>query len=348
MRRSFVVALVALTLVATGTAAADHVSPREVCDERSGPVLVAVLADGTQLDDEATLYRGTVLDLVLCTDGDPESHGTAWSLDVAGLEEIPTEEHDEHEDYVLRVEVTDDAPDLPAAIEEKDDVGGLTIRVRGRPTYETATGHDMTFPDATTREAYAAAEARFEANRTAIVEAADALNGTSAALENGGDLDPSAVENVASAFERTGDLSADRRGMETQLFAAATRTGDPAAVEAMARLEDREAATHAAARGSLSEYRAALDAATRQARTSVLVNLLGALAAGLVVGAGPGWWLARRKLSDVDYDAQYSSDATASLSHIAFPVALAVFALLASVGLLYVLGGVDPLIEGLP
>lgn len=347
MRRSFVVALVALALVATGPAAAEHVSPRTVCEQRDGAVLVGVLADGTQLDGEATLYAGTVLDLVLCTDGDPEPHGTAWNLDVAGLQVVPADEHDENDDYVLRVRVIGDAPNLPAAIEEKDDVGGLTVHVRGQPTHETATGQKVTFPNASAKQAYVEAEADFVADRRAIVEAANALNETSAALVDGDEVDPSTFEEAISAFERTGSLSAARRGMEARLFATASQTGDPAAIRAMASLAEREAATRTAVRRSLEGYESALGVATRQARTTVLVNLFGALVAGLVVGSIPSWWYARQKLSDVDYDAQFNSDAAANLAHVAGPLAFAVVVLLLSVAALYVLGGVDLLIEGL-
>lgn len=344
-RRLLVALFVALLVAQPGTAAAGYPSAEAACAQTDGEVLVGILpgsggADAEQVKTGRTaLYPGTTMRIALCKDGElAHTRDSEWSLS-----ESPGFDASERTDATVTVRITDAEAtvDFPALVDDKQDLSGVVVSVQRAPTADSElVDGQIRFESADAAEEYATAEEEYLSAVSNLSTAADGLN------ESAGDIGAETdVDATLDAINASNETVAERRAdLEARLFEAAWATdGESNALDAMDAARDRERTARGDAKRAMNGYRTALEGAESDAKMTVLLNLGGALAAGLLVGLVPGWKLTANKLADIRYDRQVNSNVSYGPRVLARAVGLALVALALAAVAFVALGGHETL-----
>lgn len=342
-------ALLAVLLVAQPVAGADYPDMETACSEAGGgEVLIGVLpgpdtpSDGQVLDDTATLYAGTTLKVALCKDGElANTRGSEWSLaDSPGLETLG----ESQSDVTVRVTGDESETDVPSLVEDKDDLGGVSIRVQRPPTAESELADgSIAFGSADAASAYAEEETAYLDALADYSNATERLNDTDVSAASD-DPENSTEELLDPLNESNESVVTHRDQLEDHLYESAWNSnGGANALVALETTNDRKRAADADAREAKQNYLTRLESAESDALSTVLLNLVGAAVVGLVVGGIPGWKLTASKLEDIRYDRQVNSSVTYGPRVLARAGGLALVALLVTAAALFALGGLTTL-----
>ncbi len=342
-------AFLAVLLVAQPAVAADYPDVETACSEAGGgEVLIGVLpgadtpSDGQVLNDTTTLYAGTTLKVALCKNGElANTQGSEWSLaDSPGLETLDRSQSD----VTVRVTGDESETDVPSLVEDKDDLDGVSIRVQQPPTVESELADSsIAFGSADAASAYAESETEYLDALADYSNATERLNDTDVSAASD-DPENSTEELLDPLNESSQSVANHTNELENHLYETAwNSSGGSNAILALEATNDRKRAADADARAAKQNYLTRLEAAESDARSTVLLNLVGAAVVGLVVGGIPGWKLTASKLEDIRYDRQVNSSVTYGPRVLARAGGLALVALLVTAAALFALGGLTAL-----
>lgn len=324
--------------------ASGYPSPAAVCQGIDATRAVGVFPTGDRLEPSETLYPGTAFRILVCSDGDPEPRGTAWSFRVPKNGLTVTRKASQY----VTVEVTDAQAkiEIPAHIRKKPNIEGPTVVVQNGWTARVKPADaTVQFPDRATRNEYRDAQSKFLTTASEIRTAARTINRTAQAVRSG-TSNVTIANDTYAALNQTQAMTSSRGRAESALFAAATAGTDPAALSYASALRDRGQATKTTARQALRAYISALEARESSARDTVLFNFALTFLVGGIVGGALGWWRTRSNLSEVAYDRLFRS-LEYSLDQMKFPLAAAVLILLVTVAAVVALSGLDTLLHAL-
>lgn len=343
-RTAAALAVLATLAAALGPGTAAAAVPDRPCDgvtvEGGNEVVGYLPGSDRPLVDQATLYPGTRLTLVVCS-------GSGDQLfDFRGddrLRNVSVRDGG----FQIVVGVTDEAAGgtvevaTRERIPQKSGLSGLSIRVPAAPTVTSnATGNSLEFRTAGAADEYSDAEAAFLSNLSAAQSNVSTLRSMAAAAENGS-LDPSAANDssVRATVEALDDANATLARLNGSLHGAAWRTGEAdrhlnqsAALRGM--LDDNETA----AREALTDYEDALRARESAAAGQAWRDLLVGLVPGLVVGLVAGFWRVYRVYGAEAYDRQFTRDAGLSRRILGLPALVAGLALVAALAAIWQFG----------
>lgn len=348
MKRSLVVAALAVLLVVQPAAAAEYPSAEAACGQAgSGESLVAIFPGSDELRKsqverkQMEVYPGTTFKVALCKDGElKHTHGTGWTL-----KSTPGFEVTNSTDTTATVRVTGEREQFAVAVENKD-LRAIAVDVRLPRTVDAAlVDGQLRFPNRSAAENYRTAERRYLAALANLTNASDRLNESAAALEAGREPPVNVTGDLLPALDER-ERTVERRAaaVESTLYATAWRTGDGSkALAALSAAQQREQAAKADVKRAKQNYLESLKTAERNARTTVFVNLGGAALLGLVAGAVPGWWLTERRIEGIRFDQEINSSVSTGPRVLARVVGLAVVALGLTVAAFVALGGLDKL-----
>lgn len=319
MRRSLLVAALAVLLVVQPASAANYPSAEAACGQVGGETLVAVfpgasqLQDGSQVvtgDSSVGVYPGTEFRVALCRDGDlKHTRGTEWSL-----ESSPGLTVTARDDATATVRVTDATDRIDVAAEQKN-LPGIALDVRRPATAEVAVTDDpvtLGFESAAAASGYRTDEARYLAARRNLTAATERLDESAEALRSGEGNASGVTETVLPAVRNRSDwVEENASALKATLYDAsysATRPDSRSnALTALEAVRADERAVRSDATRGMENYLEALRTAERNAETTVLLNLAGAAVVGLLVGAVPGGWLTKRKLDGARFDQEVNA-----------------------------------------
>lgn len=326
MNAGSVIALATLLTVSLAATPAAAAGPDDVCSDYDDTVVVATFPTGVEdrlePGDEARLYPGTRLTVVLCSDGAAEPYGSAWQLDpVDGYRVI------EERDRSVVVEVTASQTEEKVTFHEGID----ERRVDGGPSFHVVTGHvaeselagePLSFPSESDRTAFVESERSF-------LEVVSAYEEAVATVERARNGRTSGVREALKTLEK-GELRAERRSLTNSSFAAA-KAGDAEGARAVvSEAEAREESVREAAAAELRAYADSLKRREGAAMKTVYGYLGGSFLLGAVLGGVLGWWTTRRRLAEVAEHRKYSASAEYSPWQLRLPVAIAVLVLVAT------------------
>lgn len=356
MRRSLLVATLAVLLVVQPATAANYPSAEAACGQTSGETLVAVFpgaselrGDGSQVvtgDSSVGVYPGTEFRVALCKDGDlKHTRGTEWSLESSSGLTVTA-----RDDATATVRVTD-ATDPVDVVAEQKNLPGIELDVRRPATAEAAVTDDpitLGFEDAAAAERYDDAEAQYLAARRNLTAATDRLNESAEALRSGEGNASAVTETLLPALNQSAkSVEESASALKATLYDAsydATRPDSRSnALTALEEVRTDERAVRSDAVRGMETYLGALRTAERNAETTVLVNLAGAAAVGLLVGAVPGGWLTKRKLDGARFDQEVNASVSTGPRTLVRAGVLAAVALAVTVAALVATGGLGRL-----
>ncbi|MGQ4555505.1 hypothetical protein [Halobellus sp. GM3] len=293
-----IVVLVVIVLLA-GAAAPAAAQQGEVdssrCPDTVDNNVVLRLPDGSTVgpDGSVALYPGTRVDVVLCSGGDVEpADGVAWSLEPAEGITITSAETDHYEIEIADV-AADREVDLGSSIPERDAVRAPGLTAAAGHAVDVTVGGDSYRITVANESRAAALQSHSEAyreNATAVTEAAASLTASDASVD--------AMSDSAAELDRVEPLQNNYDALQSGLFDAAAR-GDDDAVAALDAYESHRAETLSSVREDLES--ADVDGRANDGATSVLLNVLGFLAIGAVVGGAGGWYVTKDIMDDIGY-----------------------------------------------
>lgn len=291
-------------------------------------------------DNPHSLYSGTTLKLALCEDGTLlHTYGSEWEIsDSQDLEVLNTSDAT----ATVRVTGTADEVDVLALVDSKNEIPAVSITVPQLPTAESElTNATLTFESQDAKTSYTDDESGFLAAESNLTDATEALNESAAAVESG-DVDPENLphESVVAVTRSTKTLDDRTAAFERQAYDTAfAASGESKVLGALDTANERERAADRKAKAALRNYLETLETAESDARSTALLNLVGALVVGLVAGAVPGWKLTASKLADIRHDREVNSSVNYSPRVLARAAGLAAAVLVLALVALAVLGG---------
>jgi len=319
-------AVLAVGVTATTVAAQTGGPPLADCTGTEGDAVVVTDAAGEAVADGERLYPGTVLSVVVCSDGERLERGEnqLWTLDDSSVYERVG---DGPESVQLRVAESGagDTVSFADAVPQRDDAVGPSVTVPAAHTAQwnnSGETYTIQFASAQDATAFRTAAENYETAHRRVGETLDALPQNASAVD--GTASPG---NVSAALTGLGRASAQLG--ETAF--AATATGDGQAAFAVA---DGAATTvtetRTDARARLQAYREAVDGRVASVASSVRLVYGGGAVGGLVIGAAAGGLYAKRRRDAIDFDQTYDSGSQRSVGDVIVPLA---------VGALLVVGG---------
>ncbi|WP_115865331.1 hypothetical protein [Halorussus litoreus] len=346
----------AALFAASPAAAATYPDADAACGETSGGQhLVGILpgsssTTGTQVltgsGENATLYAGTTLKLALCEERSAlNTYGSEWELSNSeGLEILDST------DATATVRVTGETShvDVLGLVDRKGEIPAVSIDVPRPATVDSELANDsITFESEDAKTDYTDNETRFLAAASNLTSAAEALNESAAAVESGeANLSNVTEEQLAAINDSSESVTEARADLEAGLYGTAWRaSGGSNALAALEAAQERERSAKASADAAKRHYLATLEAAESDARSTGMVNLAGALVAGLVVGAVPGWKLTATRLERIRQDREVNSSVSYSPRVLAWAAGLAALAVVLTLAALFVLDGFGTLGE---
>jgi hypothetical protein len=309
------------------SACADHDSSRS-------PVVRVLLPNGTVLqeNDRMDLYPGSEVRVVACGDGQAKQTGSEWTLSPNAGFEVGKQLKTGYEVTITRTEGT---VELVAGIEQTTVESGAAPTIRTPSGYvarSTVSGLQIRFKSAAARDRYVQARNNYTTVHGKIIEKTESLNSTSNASK--------AKTIAADLNQSSSDLRDARQELQVALFRPAMN-GNESAVKTIDELEDNQSATETRLRGGLSDgYE------LEGPGVSLLLQFLGPLLAGLLLGAGGSWVYTDRELQDAVRRRQYSSSVSMGLTRLKIQLATGAVLLLIGLGVLVVTGSLTGLVQG--
>ena len=343
------VGIVVLSLVFGGVAAGpasaqvNEDSGDQICEDAppDGNSLVLVFPDETYVygDESVTLLPETEADIILCSGGNVEDTGTWPGPSNGGIDGANVISQD---DFSYSINFTDETASVSfeSAIESSDEVTGPD---------------EVNAPDVTVTPGRIASISVDGESFTVVVDSEDRsdltdANGSYVTTLNGmqtaaGNLNNSAEDgsidgldgSLSAADNKTQALNDNYTQIQSILFTA-NSTG------ALNAYEERHNSSLAEVQENLDNAKDKIDTRTRNTAVGVLINLLGVLLAGAVVGAVGGWYGTNRVLADVEGKRRRSSAVDFRPKHLAGQAAVAVLFIGGAVALAVVLGLLNPII----
>jgi len=343
--------LVGLAAVA-GPAAAqvDPANEDDICEGApDGDSLVLVLSDGTYVHagDSVTLLPGTEADVALCSDGqiDPVGADSAWALqgDVDGISINST---DQSSYGIVVSDVSGDVSvDLAPAVSSRSVTAPDVTASPGRVTTARVDGEPYRIAfDSDQRQRFTDANQSYVTNLTRMNSMAESLNGSLNEGVKPEDLDVSSLNNTTEDLNRTAEVQTQYRRVQSLLFESATG-GNAGATAALDAYQDRHRRTVAGTATHLRSANAKLQQKTSELATDVLLNLLGVLVVGAVVGAVGGRTATNYVLRQVEGKRRRSSAYDFRLRQLLPQFGTALLLVAAAVGVAVATGLVGQLVE---
>lgn len=335
---------VALLAGAAVPAAAQSAGDGDVCPTGSGNSLVVLLPDGTavQPGDEVALYTGTEAELFLCSDGDYTSNptGSLWELNGDAVDGVVVDDDGALE---YRYEITFDGVDEPtpvdfgSGIDGPSDIDEPSVTATPGHVAVLSVGEEQYRVSLSNADEAETLRQRSQTYASTASEMRDAASSLRSANESG--VDASTVETV----NQTGELNESYAAVQTTLFAAAA-DGDEDAAAALDAYHAHRDDTVASAREGLNSAQNSVQRDARSAAMSVLLNVLGLLAVGAVIGGAGGWYYTKGIMEDVDYKRSRVSGFDFGSSLLAKQLVVAGVLLVAAVGIVVGTGLTDTLV----
>jgi hypothetical protein len=342
-----VVGMVLLAGVAAPTTAQSGDDASSICPGTAGDSLVVVLPDGTavQPGDSATLYAGTGGELVLCSGGEFDTNptGSRWELNGDAIDGITVEGSSEYR-YEITIANVDERVTIDfgadSAISGPSEVNTPDIEATAGTLDVVSVGgsgpYRISFADEDRLTRFQDANDTYVSTAGEMRTAAAEINADGAAVDRGRitELDQT------TAFRDSYDT------VQRSLFAAAA-AGDADATAAMGAYADHREETVTAVQNDLRAANEKLGSRARNGATSLLLNVVGFLIVGAVVGGALGRYVTGKILGEVAHKRSRTSAVDFSPRQLAGQLGAAVLLLLAATGIGWYFGLVDALVAAL-